>query len=71
MNIESDTRPPVEWEEYYGIAVKSPDGWNRNTDNWDEEWARPLSSNEFRVKAGDSAIVVVDNDKFMRRYLKS
>lgn len=60
---------PTEWELYFGIIIHDPDGWNRNAENWEAEWNTPITAAEFRSKARESTIDVIDNDKFVRRYM--
>ena len=40
---------PSEWEKILDIKILDTDGWDRL--NYEEDWAKPLTYNEFRHKA--------------------
>lgn len=50
----TDRRTPAEWEVELGVTVLDPDGWDRR--NYDVDWARPLTRDEFIDKACASTI---------------
>jgi hypothetical protein len=58
----SDTRTPDAWlqtEEFRSLIVLDPDGWDRK--NFEEDWARPLTLEEFSGKLMVSTIVPRDS----------
>lgn len=69
MNKEQEKRTPDEWEEYFGIIVLDPDGWDRSAKDWNAEWNTQITATQFKNKARESTIDVVDHDKFVRRYM--
>lgn len=48
-------RTPAEWEKILGILVIDPDGWDRGP-NFDKDWAKPLTEEEFREKSDVSTV---------------
>lgn len=47
---------PAEWAELLGITIMDPDGWDRR--NFREDWAKPITQNEFNEKAAMSTIML-------------
>ena len=47
-------KTPDEWCQETGIIVRDPDGWDRR--NFSEDWAIPLTWEEFVTKAMFSTI---------------
>ncbi|UVG35234.1 hypothetical protein SEA_CECE_228 [Microbacterium phage Cece] len=55
-----DRRTPDEWCAHYGIEVMDHDGWDRS--NLDEDWAIPLTKDEFSAKIGVSTVTHLRRD---------
>jgi len=47
-----EERTPDEWIAHTGIRILDPDGWDRS--NFAEDWAKPLTLEEFKRKAAMS-----------------
>lgn len=45
---------PEEWCKETGITVHDPDGWDRR--NFEEDWNKPITWEEFRYKVAMSTI---------------
>lgn len=47
---------PTEWinRKYPGLVVLDPDGWDRS--NYEEDWARPITEQEFEDKLSVSTV---------------
>lgn len=50
----TDLRTPAEWEKELDVIVVDPDGWDRT--NFEEDWAKPISREEFNQKLGRSSV---------------
>lgn len=49
MDLEKIKLTPDEWGAKFGIVVWDPDGWDRK--NYEEDWAKPLTIDEYEKKA--------------------
>ena len=54
MTTEPELRTPREWEAVFGFRIVDPDGWDRT--NLTEDWANPITREEFKEKAMGSTI---------------
>lgn len=52
--MTDDLRLPSEWEEEFGYRIMDPDGWDRA--NFTEDWAKPISREEFARKSSGSTV---------------
>lgn len=52
----TDLRTPSEWETELRITIMDPDGWDRK--NYAEDWIKPISREEFELKAGRSSVMM-------------
>lgn len=70
MKYEQTTklRTPSQWSRHFGIEVVDADGWNRKASDWQAEWGRPLSEQEFRDRADRSTCRPVDRERAKRYY---
>ncbi|QIG57943.1 hypothetical protein SEA_PAULODIABOLI_258 [Microbacterium phage PauloDiaboli] len=45
----TDLRTPSEWEKEFNYRIKDADGWDRQ--NFEEDWAKPITREEFMMKS--------------------
>ena len=51
-----EERTPAEWCDELGVVVMDPDGWDRQAADWEAEWARPLTREEFERRLNRSTV---------------
>ena len=47
-------RTSEEWSEIFNVKVVDPDGWDRR--NFAEDWAKPITADEFKAKLSGSTV---------------
>lgn len=58
---------PNLWQKILGFTVLDPDGWDRKSSNFSQDWETPISFTEFMDRADESTCTSHPDREIMRR----
>ena len=56
-----------DWVQLSGLVIYDPDGWNTSGDNFNADWAKPITFDEFEQKVLVSTIAGYNIDSMKER----